>query len=371
MGMLSFFELEKRLPETDLWEKLKVSGKKIVMYGMGNGADKIIRVLDGIGLEVSDFFASDAFVRGQYFHGKKVMKFEEICEKYDDFTVLVSFGSELDEVIANIERINAAVETYLPDVPVAGEELFTLDFFNKNRERLRGAFESLSDARSREVFADVVLYKLTGKLECLLAHTNSDSEVYGEFFDGKKIERAVDLGAYNGDSALFMCDRFENLKEIIAFEPDKKNFTKLCRNTEGAKVIIEAHNKCAWSENATLAFDRGGNRNSSVSSIGHEPSVGDTKKVVVEGESVDSAVGERHVDFIKYDVEGSELEALVGSEKTLKRCKPDILVSAYHRSDDLFVLFEKLHEVLPEHKLYLRRKRCVPAWEISLICQNK
>ena len=48
------------------------------MYGMGNGADKIIEVLDALGIEVADFFASDGFVRGHSFHGKKVLSFSEV-----------------------------------------------------------------------------------------------------------------------------------------------------------------------------------------------------------------------------------------------------------------------------------------------------
>ena len=33
-------------PEYDLWQYLSVSDKKIVMYGMGNGADKILAICE-------------------------------------------------------------------------------------------------------------------------------------------------------------------------------------------------------------------------------------------------------------------------------------------------------------------------------------
>ena len=57
----------------DLWQYLAEAGKPIVMYGMGNGADKILAVCEAKGIEISDFFASDGFVRGHSFHGKKVL----------------------------------------------------------------------------------------------------------------------------------------------------------------------------------------------------------------------------------------------------------------------------------------------------------
>lgn len=44
------------------------------------------------------------------------------------------------------------------------------------------------------------------------------------------------------------------------------------------------------------------------------------------------------VDFLKLDVEASELDALEGARKTIERFRPRLAVSAYHRWDDLFVL---------------------------------
>ena len=48
---------------SDLWTYLKSAEKPIVMYGMGNGADKIISVLEACGIEVDDFFASEETYR--------------------------------------------------------------------------------------------------------------------------------------------------------------------------------------------------------------------------------------------------------------------------------------------------------------------
>ena len=45
----------------DLWSYLKEAELPIVLYGMGNGADKLIAVLQTNGLEVADFFASCSF----------------------------------------------------------------------------------------------------------------------------------------------------------------------------------------------------------------------------------------------------------------------------------------------------------------------
>ena len=73
----------------DLWTYLASASKTIVMYAMGNGADKIISVCNSYSIEISDFFASDGFVRGQVFHGKRVMSFSEIKDKYGKDNIIV------------------------------------------------------------------------------------------------------------------------------------------------------------------------------------------------------------------------------------------------------------------------------------------
>ena len=79
------------------------------------------------------------------------------------------------------------------------------------------------------------------------------------------------------------------------------------------------------------------------------------------------SIADRKIDYIKYDVEGAELEALNGSSQLIKRDSPTLLISLYHRSRDIFSLINKVREEYPEYTLYLRRLRCLPAWEIDLI----
>ena len=49
--------------EQSLWKYLEKSRKPVVLYGMGDGADKIIKVLESRGIEYRGVFATDGFVR--------------------------------------------------------------------------------------------------------------------------------------------------------------------------------------------------------------------------------------------------------------------------------------------------------------------
>ncbi len=342
----------------DLWQYLASAKKPIVMYGMGNGADKIIAVLEKHNIEIADFFASDGFVRGQVFHEKTVLSFSAIKEKYTDFIVLVSFGSSLPDVLNNIYTIADNYELYAPDVPVCGETLFTLDFYKENFARFEHVYNLLSDDESKVLYSNIIRYKITGKISYLKAAISS-SDCEKSLLNFDKYETFIDAGAYNGDTARKFISDCKNAKTIFAIEPDRKNFKKLSAYAETeTKAKVIPLNFGTWDKYEVAEFTVGGNRNSGIGT----QNLKKTEPVTLN--TVDSI--NASCDYIKYDVEGAEKEALKGSVITIKQSEPDMLISLYHRSEDLFVLPELVHELFPDYKLYLRRFEYVPAWDINL-----
>ena len=121
-----------------------------------------------------------------------------------------------------------------------------------------------------------------------------------------------------------------------------------------------------WSENSDGVFSGSGNRNSSVnSSVSYK-----SREELISLCSLDSQI-DGTVDYIKYDVEGAEERALSGSASLISANHPSLLVSAYHRSADIFSLVNKLSREYPFYDLYMRRTECFPAWEIALIAVAK
>ena len=82
--------------------------------------------------------------------------------------------------------------------------------------------------------------------------------------------------------------------------------------------------------------------------------------------TIDSAAGGEQVDLIKYDVEGDEKRALIGSAGLIARDKPSLIVSLYHRTEDIFELPLTVHDMLQDARLRLRRVPCIPAWDLAL-----
>ncbi|MBE6584633.1 MAG: FkbM family methyltransferase [Ruminococcaceae bacterium] len=357
----------------DLWSHLSATDKKIVIYGMGNGADKILSVLDERGIRVCDFFASDGFVRGHTFHGKRVLSYSEVKEKYgaQNMIVLLSFASSLTDVLANIYKIAEECELYAPDVPVCGTELFDGEFYRDNAEKIARVRDLLADDESKRVYDSVIAYKLSGSVTHLKDTHSSFDAALRDVLGASDFEYAVDLGAYNGDTVRELSGVAPRLKRVIAFEPDKRNFKKLGEYAaREQRFEIELCNVAAWSMRDTLVFDGGGSRNSTLISP-DSMTVGKAQKTVeVNANSPDNIIGDRRVDYIKYDVEGAEKEAILGSFKTIARQTPALCVSLYHRSGDIFELPLMIHQAFPQYRFYIRRRQYVPAWDTMLLAKK-
>ena len=355
--------------KNDLWHYLASTERPVVMYGMGNGADKIIAVCEKYGVQISDFFASDGFVRGHSFHGKTVISYSDMKKRYEGQNpiVLLSFASALPDVMALFKRVGEECELYAPDVPVFGETLFTMEFFEENRERFERVYGLLADGESKRIYENIIRYKLTGDIRYLWNSESNKASVYKDILDCDNIKSYLDLGAYNGDTVREMISYNPRLEKVIALEPDARNFRKLTEYAQTTDIDIKCINSGAWNECTTLLFDASGNRNAGVVTQGNIVSRIKEASVV----SVDSVLDGERVDYIKYDVEGSEREALLGSAQTIRIHSPKLLVSLYHRSEDIFALPELVKELNSDYSLYLRRFPYIPAWDLNLYAIKK
>jgi FkbM family methyltransferase len=362
----------------DLWHYLKAEadcGKSIVMYGMGNGADKILAVCSEKGIPVSDFFASDGFVRGHSFHGKVVLSYSDTKAKYgaDNMIILLSFASSRPEVLENICRIASECELYAPDVPVFGDTLFDGEFYRQNLDAINAARELLYDEESKKVFDSIIDFKLTGRIDILRQSESDTDAALVEILNCRNFRHTADLGAYNGDSIRNLLTLSPNVSDIIAFEPDSRNFRKLCEYADSLQdTRIHTVNAGAWFETSVLEFDDSGNRNANLTQNTSAVLQGGAKKMKTRQIPVDTldraaaGIGFSSLDYIKYDVEGSEREALLGSQKLIENAAPALLVSLYHRSEDIFALPLMLKKMQPRYSFFLRRAVGIPAWDINL-----
>lgn len=350
--------LERLKEKENIWDILARTNKPIVVYGMGNGAQKIIDTIKNHGGDISGIFASDEFVRGHSFLGWEVVKYAQICEMFDDFVVVLGFATHLDSVLKNIRKISREHTVYAPDVPVAGGGLFTIDYVRENEEKFDFVYSRLADEESRSIYLNILNFKISGKVEYLFNTFCDKKEIYRDILRLGPDETIVDLGAYDGDTIKeFTAYTKGKYRHIYALEPDAKNYKKLLKNTQGMENFTP-YNIGAWAKKDILIFDKKAGRNSKLSASG----------VPVNVTDLDSLI-DAPVTMIKMDIEGSELHALEGARQTIEKYRPKLYVCAYHRNEDLFSLPLKILEIYDGYKLYFRHSPYIPAWECNFYCR--
>ncbi|MEF2919356.1 MAG: FkbM family methyltransferase [Acutalibacteraceae bacterium] len=351
-------KIEEKLKEYNIWRYLKNCNKPIIIYGMGNGADKVLKLFDHYGITCSGITASDDFVRGQKYRDFTVKKLSYFKEKYEDFIIALAFGTQIPEVMEHIKNLSYQHTILVPNVPVFGDEVFDDAFIEKNAEKIWSAYNLLKDSRSKAVFENAIKFYYSGKLEYLWNCTDHKNEVFNNVLCLTNKEYYIDLGAYRGDTIQELISYGGGYNKIIALEPDPKNYKKLTQYISD-KNNITAYQKTIWRKNCTLLFANQGGRNSAIGFTG----------TAIKAVTVDHLAEEmENVTYIKMDVEGAEKQAICGAVKTLSEKKPKLNIAAYHTFEDLFDLILLIHSINPEYQFYLRHHPYIPLWDTNLYC---
>lgn len=157
----------------------------------------------------------------------------------------------------------------------------------------------------------------------------------------------VDVGCYDGLSAVFFNDWCKGNGFSYCFEPDTTNIERIHRILKNKNIdSYELIDKGVWSSAGKLGFVSTGNSVSHVS----EDEDADSIEVV----ALDDVLANRKVTFIKMDIEGSELEALKGARKIVEKQKPKLAICIYHKPQDVWELPELILSYNKDYRFYLR-----------------
>ncbi|MCR5122079.1 MAG: FkbM family methyltransferase [Ruminococcus sp.] len=343
------------------WERLKNSAAPVCIYGTGDACERILEQFARHGICCEGIFASDDFLRGgREFHGFEVTSLSELESRFGEITVCCAFGSSLPDVMAHIEEISRRHELIFPDLPVAGDELFTEEGLTEHIGEIESVCDMLSDELSRETLLSVLEFKLTGDISALKRVFSASAEFY-ELVKPRTGDVYADLGAYNGDTVESFIAACPDYGVVYAFEPDVRSFRRCVKrhlHREGITFI----NACAWSSDGALGFSQDAGRQSKIEEGGR----------LQAARSLDSVLGGARCDIIKLDVEGAEREALLGSARTIAEYSPRLIMSAYHRPYDLLTLPQLLRELSSDgYRLYVRQPPYFPAWDTCIFAVPK
>jgi len=146
----------------------------------------------------------------------------------------------------------------------------------------------------------------------------------------QKGDIVIDCGAYLGAFALYAAKIIGSNGLVFAFEPSPENYKKLWKNIKLNRLTnIIPINKGLWSKNTILALNDSHSGGSTFFfNTDKQASVVEVPVVTLDNELKKRRI--KKVDFIKMDIEGSEIEAIKGSEKTLKNKNIKLAIASYH-----------------------------------------
>lgn len=158
----------------------------------------------------------------------------------------------------------------------------------------------------------------------------------------------VDVGAHRGETAKvfreMVHDRFE---EIVMFEPDTGNADVIKAGLQSLPEDVRRRHRLL-----PQALCRQTGKQPFFSQLGYGSQLCWFGHDMVEVTALDDT--DVAPSYLKLHLEGHELDALQGAEKTIRRYRPMIAVTTYHSEAGLWQLPSWLMTTLADYRFYLR-----------------
>ena len=160
-------------------------------------------------------------------------------------------------------------------------------------------------------------------------------------------EIIVDLGSYIGDTIIDYINTYgeNSYQRIYTYEITPRTFATLKNNLCLFNNII--FNQKAVSNFNGSSFIKDSKVESSANRINKN---GNT---IIPTTTLDNDISEK-ISIIKMDIEGEEEKAILGSKNHIKEDNPVLIISVYHKNEDLFKLYQIIKDLNPNYEFYLR-----------------
>lgn len=275
-----------------------------------------------------------------------------------DAVIIASFS--YPEIIRQLCDLGIEKAVYYEEFAyiMDGFETYYMAFENifveleKNKRQYIDIFNRLEDDISKEIYANLLNFRMTLNHKYTLKALELSLKQGIQDFDKIIVDKLMelqgetcffDVGGYDGKSTVDFIHSVGKYKKIYFFEPDKEIMENTKKRLNTFKNIeyfsAAAGNKCA-----EIYYDDIGGGAGQVSASG-----GQLVKMVRLDDFVCSSKS-----YVKIDVEGFELSVLEGLEQAIKKYKPILSVSLYHKPSDFHVLIDKVMTLNPNYRVYMR-----------------
>ncbi len=348
---------KENLVETFLNER---SGNPVFLYGIGAGVIWYIKLFENLSIPIAGL--CDGFIEEE-----KEISFDDESKKtykaYPLERVYENYGL-VDYVIAAPKHRRKIKET-LEKGMYSGIYIFDAapivlqgrmpeeyrEYVKNNIGRFETVYKMLEDEASKRVMLNCMAGWITS--DCNYYEKTASSSQYFPDIVRKVIsgeEVFVDVGAFDGDSIeeFLNCVGGDKFKKVIAFEPEPISFNKGKDKYSDPRISFYQYG--VGNKNDTMNIVYANGAEGTMLSAGKGEQKEDRKVEIIR---LDDFIQDK-VTYVKMDIEGMELEALKGAERSIKRDTPKLAISIYHKMEDMIEIIDYINRINPKYKFYMR-----------------
>lgn len=345
---MNFDVLKKAMPSSYEIQRLSksISNKNIVIYGAGQGGYGAKKYFQEQDLTVLYFSDSDSNRYNKDFYGIKCID-KNMIKAIDNVCVFVCVRMHYTSVSEFL--VSEGVEHYNFDTFMIPNTI----------DRLEKVYNLLDDSLSKKIYLTILLSRYYSETE-EIAEIFTENHYFDtdEFSEINEKEVFVDCGAFIGDTLDRVLNKTHKFTKYYAFEAFNKNYEALVNHVNmieqehpslKEKIVIEskAVSDINGSVGLTVDFD----------DVAVSASFSSDTKSNNRIDSVkldDYFLDKEPPTFIKADIESNEMQMLFGATETIKKYKPKLAISIYHKYEDLYLIVEYIHSLDSNYKFKVR-----------------
>ncbi len=277
------------------------------------------------------------------------------CLSEDDIIIAASLF--YPQILEQLHKTGNCLAVYYEELAYIMEELDTyyMGFQNifteleENKKAYINIFDVLCDDISKEIYKNLLKFRMTLDHRYTSAALQLSLQYGSQDFDELVVRRFnehtsfYDIGGFDGQTTLDFIQRASAYKKIYFFEPDRYMIEQT-KERLSQYSNIEFYLAVVGNRTGKIGFSSSGDGSSFASEEG-----GETVDMVCLDDFIDSSES-----YVKFDVEGFELSALEGCEQAIRKYKPMLSVSLYHRAGDIHALINRVLNWNADYLVYLR-----------------
>jgi FkbM family methyltransferase len=324
-----------------------------VLFGADTKGIMLNKLLKDNGFNIKFFIDNDIHKQNTDLHGAAVHPVGKLLEAPESKIILTLAPNFINDVCKQLTDFGVAEDrVIIPencDFAPFGERDGVLNQIALNENNISLAISLLEDEQSKKTLRGILKYCETLDLSEISSIYDNR---YNQYFDEDLIklndnEVFVDGGCLDFGTSFQFLQKVSSYKKIYAFEPDSQNFQRI---EEATRVLdsnkVKIFNKGIYSEKKIVRFDSLGSFGSRITDSGFGR---------IETDCLDNLIEE--ASFIKFDIEGSEYEGLLGGRMIIEKFKPKLAICVYHKLSDLWKIPMLIKEFNESYRLYFRHYR--------------